>query len=57
VALGFPNSGAPTLDQKVVGQIVAPEFWQGIFGLDPAPSNFSNLDNPQQSFLDTLYTK
>ncbi|TVY27669.1 Candidapepsin-8 [Lachnellula hyalina] len=40
VTLGYPGS--------------APEFWQGVFGLDATPSNFTTLNDPQASYLATL---
>ena len=55
VTLGYPGSGGPSLPQRVVAGIAAPDFWLGIFGLDPAPSNFTTLNNPQPTFLDTLH--
>ena len=57
ISLGYPGSGGPTLTQQVVAQIAAPDFFLGAFGLDPAPSNFTNLNDPQPSFLWTLASK
>jgi hypothetical protein len=54
VELGYPNSGAPKLPNQIVGGMAAADFWLGQFGLDPAPSNFTNLNDPQPSFLWTL---
>jgi hypothetical protein len=54
VSLGYPLSGGPQLSNQIVAGIAAPDFWLGIFGLDPAPSNFTNLNDPQPSFLWTL---
>ncbi|KAF4619039.1 hypothetical protein G7Y89_g14808 [Cudoniella acicularis] len=54
VTLGYPGSGAPSLEHQVVAGIASPDFWLGSFGLDPAPRNFTNLNDPQPSFLQTL---
>ncbi|KAG0649371.1 hypothetical protein D0Z07_4122 [Hyphodiscus hymeniophilus] len=51
VTLGYPNSGGITLQKQVVAGLAAPDFWLGSFGLDPTPSNFTNLNDPQPSFL------
>ena len=39
--------------QNVAG-IASPDFWLGIFGLDPAPSNYTTLNDPQPNFLWSL---
>jgi hypothetical protein len=57
VSLGYPLSGGPQLSNQIVAGIAAPDFWLGIFGLDPAPSNFTNLNDPQPSFLWTLFNE
>jgi hypothetical protein len=54
VSLGYPGSGGPSLDNQIVAGIAAPDYWQGVFGIDPEPSNFTTLNNPQPSFLSTL---
>lgn len=54
VTLGYPNSGGTSLSKQVVAGLATPDFWLGQFGLDPAPSNFTTLDDPQPSFLWTL---
>ncbi|KAM0714134.1 hypothetical protein Q7P37_007605 [Cladosporium fusiforme] len=35
--------------------IADPKHWIGIFGLNPQPTNFSTLNNPQPSFMQRLY--
>lgn len=54
VTLGYPNSGGTQLSKQVVAGLATPDFWLGQFGLDPAPSNFTTLNDPQPSFLWTL---
>ena len=54
VELGYPTSGGPRLQKQVVAGIAAPDFWLGQFGLNPAPSNFTTLNDPQPSFLWSL---
>ncbi|TVY52547.1 Candidapepsin-8 [Lachnellula cervina] len=54
VSLGYPGSGGPSLDNQNVAGIAAPDYWQGVFGLDATPSNFTTLNEPQASYLATL---
>jgi hypothetical protein len=44
----------PQLQLQLVAGIATSDFWLGIFGLDPSPANFSNLENPRPSFISTL---
>jgi len=54
VTLGYPNSGGPKLSKQIVAGLAASDFWLGVFGLDPAPNNFTTLNDPQPSFLWSL---
>lgn len=54
VGLMLQNSGGPTLLHQVVGTIKDYDFYIGLFGLSPFAANFSNYDNPIQSYLSTL---
>jgi hypothetical protein len=54
VALGFPGSGASSLDGQVVGGIATKAFYMGLFGLNPSATNFSTYNNPVQSYMSSL---
>ena len=54
VALGWQGSNGPSLDQQVVGSIATPDFYMGVFGLDPRPTNFSTFTNPVPSYMQNL---
>lgn len=54
VGLLVANSGGPTLDSMVVGGVAEPTIFVGQFGLSPKPSNFSELNSPQPSFIQKL---
>ncbi|KAH7336109.1 aspartic peptidase domain-containing protein [Rhexocercosporidium sp. MPI-PUGE-AT-0058] len=54
VTLGYPHSGGPSLSKQIVAGLAAPDFWLGHLGLDPSPSNFTTLNDPQTSYLWTL---
>lgn len=54
VGLQVANSGGPTLDSMVVGGVAEPTIFVGQFGLSPKPSNFSELNSPQPSFIQKL---
>jgi hypothetical protein len=57
VALSWQGSGGPVLEHQIVAGIETSDFWLGTFGITPRPTNFSNFDNPQPSFLQTLKNK
>jgi len=55
VSLEAGNATAgPTLQSQVVGAIAANTFYNGVFGLNHQPSNFTTLNDPQPSFLSSL---
>jgi hypothetical protein len=54
VSLGYNGGGGPTLQDQVVAGIATPDFWLGSIGLDPEPSNFSTMNDPQPSYLAAL---
>ena len=56
VGLGFANQGVVIQNQTVAG-IVQPDFWMGYIGINPQPTNFSDLQNPVPSLFKNLYTQ
>ncbi|KAF2279520.1 acid protease [Westerdykella ornata] len=54
VGLQVQNSGGLTLSNQIVAGFVTQKFWNGQFGLDVKPSNFSDFENPQPSFMTSL---
>ncbi|RDW59437.1 hypothetical protein BP6252_12524 [Coleophoma cylindrospora] len=54
VGMQVPNSGGLNLTHQVVAGIATKDFYLGIFPLGPKPTNFTNFDNPQPSYLWTL---
>lgn len=54
VGLQLENSGGLALNGSVVGGIAMKDFYLGVFGLGPKPSNFSTFDNPLPSFMTHL---
>jgi hypothetical protein len=57
VGLSWQGSGGPSLEHQVVAGIATSDFWLGTFGLTPRPTNFSNFNDPQSSFMETLKNK
>jgi hypothetical protein len=57
VGLGWQGSGGPLLDHQVVAGIATEDFWLGTFGLTPRPTNFTDFNDPQPSFMETLQNK
>jgi hypothetical protein len=54
VGLTLDNSGGLELDSQIVAGIATKNFYVGLFGLGPKPSNFSDFQYPQPSFMRTL---
>ena len=54
VEMSWQGSGTPSLEQQIVGKIATKEFYLGIFGLDPKPTNFTNFNDPVPSYMTTL---
>lgn len=48
-------SGGVTLNKTLVTAIGTFDFYLGIFGLNPRPTNLSNYDDPQPSYLTLLF--
>lgn len=57
VTLGVKGSGGPSLDQQIVGGIATKEWYLGMFGLNPRPTNFTNFNDPVSSYLSNLRNK
>ncbi|KAF3937836.1 Candidapepsin-8 [Dactylella cylindrospora] len=56
VGLGNTNAGA-TLEDQIVVAVNSQDWYIGIFGLGDQPTNFTDFNNPQPSFLTSLYDK
>lgn len=55
IELGWQGSDGPSLEHMPIFEVADPNYWLGIFGLNPLPTNFSTLNNPQPSYMQTLY--
>jgi hypothetical protein len=54
VTLGYQGGVGPTIDHSVVAGVEGTEFYLGLLGVNPRPTNFTNLNNPQPSFMTLL---
>ncbi|KAG7008529.1 amidophosphoribosyltransferase [Physcia stellaris] len=54
VGLSWMGSGGPSLDQQIVAGIATKNFYLGVFGLNPRPTNFTNYNHPVSSFMSNL---
>jgi hypothetical protein len=52
--VGTMIDGGIELEGQIVAGIATKSFFLGLFGLDPRPSNFTDFENPQPSFMQTL---
>ncbi|MCJ1398281.1 hypothetical protein MMC11_001478 [Xylographa trunciseda] len=58
LGLGWQGGGLPTLHNQTIAGTTATDFWVGIFGISPYPTNLSDF-NPHDSipsYLQTLKT-
>ena len=58
LALGWQGGGLPTLHNQTIAGTTSTDFWVGLFGINPYPSNLSDF-NPGDSiptYLQTLKT-
>ncbi|KAJ8606953.1 hypothetical protein MRB53_040618 [Persea americana] len=55
ITLGYPGQGGPSLSNMTVGVFGEPlDYWLGIFGVNPKPTNFTNYEVESPSFITTL---
>ncbi|KAL6890401.1 aspartic peptidase domain-containing protein [Trichoderma evansii] len=54
VGLGYLGSGGPVVNHSVIAGIAGTEFYLGVLALNPRPTNFTNQNDPQQSFMQLL---
>ena len=54
VQMGWDGSGGPSLDQQIVAGIETKDFFLGMFGLNPRPTNFTTLNTQAPSYMSTL---
>jgi hypothetical protein len=54
VGLGGAGEGGPTLQNQTVAALAVQDFYLGIFGLNPKPTNFTNFSDPSPSPMETL---
>lgn len=57
VRLGWQGSGGPSLDHQILAGIVTKQFFLGVFGLNPRPTNFPNFSDPSPSYVSNLKHK
>ncbi|KAK5170470.1 uncharacterized protein LTR77_005058 [Saxophila tyrrhenica] len=54
--LGWQGSGAEVTDQHAtVWNMADPRYWIGVFGMNPRPTNLSDFNDPQTSFMQKLF--
>lgn len=56
ITLGWQGAGGPSETHQVIGAIADPRYWVGSFGLRPTPTNFTDFNSPQPSYLQSLKT-
>lgn len=55
LGLAVQGSGGPTLQNQVVAGIVTDNFYLGMFGVNPKPTNYTTItSNPHESYMTTL---
>lgn len=54
VSLGGLGEGGPTLKNSTVGAVAVNDFYLGVFGLNPKPTNWTSYDDPAPSYMTQL---
>ena len=54
VTLGMPGEDGPTLENTIVGGFAWDDFYIGLFGINPKPTNFTSFNDPSSSFMSLL---
>ncbi|KAI9659083.1 MAG: hypothetical protein M1821_002043 [Bathelium mastoideum] len=57
VGLGGAGQGGPSLQNQTVAALAVDDFYLGVFGLNPKPTNFTNFSDPSPSYMETLRTQ
>ncbi|KAK4965531.1 hypothetical protein LTR42_012287 [Elasticomyces elasticus] len=54
VGLGGAGESGPILANTTVGGFAVEDFYLGVFGINPKPTNFTNFNEPSPSFMTQL---
>lgn len=54
VGLGGIGEGGPTLQNTTVGDFAVTDFYLGLFGLNPKPTNWSSFEDSSPSYMTQL---
>ncbi|KXL48222.1 MAG: hypothetical protein FE78DRAFT_142425 [Acidomyces sp. 'richmondensis'] len=54
VGLGGEGENGPTIENTTVGGFAVLDFYLGIFGINPKPTNFSSFNEPSPSYMTKL---
>jgi hypothetical protein len=55
VGIGQPGEEGPTLHNQTIGTLITDNFWMGLFGINPKPTNFSTFADPTPSYMTNLF--
>lgn len=53
--LGWQGSTTVKNDHSIIWNLADSNYWTGIFGLNPRPTNFSTFSNPQTGFMQSIF--
>ncbi|RDW70342.1 hypothetical protein BP5796_08739 [Coleophoma crateriformis] len=54
ITIGFQGAGGPQLKNQTIAGIATKDFFLGLLGLTPRPTNFTSYNNPIPSFVENL---
>lgn len=54
VGLEYDGQGGPTLKNQIVGALATDDYYYGLFGINPAATNWSNFSDPYPSYVTSL---
>lgn len=54
ISLGGEGSGGPTLQDQIMGGLANERYYLGMFGVNPRPTDFKDIEGEQPSYLASL---
>ena len=55
--LGWQGGTTVTNEHSIIWNMADSQYWIGIFGLNPRPTNFSTFSNPQIGFMQSIFDR
>lgn len=54
LSLGLRGTALPTVEKQMIAGVVTKDFYLGVWGVGPRPTNLTTLENPYPSLMTSL---